>query len=56
MTGVEAMQPFGEIGFQLHVLLPRDLRPAGIEQPGHCWIALEEIALLCLVVLEFLEQ
>ena len=56
MAGVEAVQPLGEVGFQLHMLLPWNLRPAGIDQPRHFGMAFEEIAVLRLVVDEFIEE
>ena len=56
VAGVEAVQPFGEVGFQLHMLLLRILRPAVFLLPVHFGIFFDDIAVLRLVVDEFIEE
>ncbi len=56
MAGIKAMQPFGEIGFQVEPLLPLQHCPTGIKQGGELGIDFQEIGFFLNVVIKFVDQ
>lgn len=56
VTRIKTMEPLGEIRSQKEPLLPLQLGPAGIEQCGQPGVELEEIGLVFLGVVEFVQQ
>ena len=56
VAGIKPMEPFGEIGFEKKPLLPLQLCPAGIEDMGKLGVELEEIGLIFLGVVKFVQE
>ena len=56
MAGIKAVEPFGEVGLEVEPLLPLQLSPAGIEQSGELGVEFEEVGLVFLGVVEFVQK